>query len=225
VEGNGQSHLAEAIMHLREMRGGRVSVDDEDVTHASVAQRHAAGLAYIPADRRSVGSVTQMSIADNAVLGLHRKHRRGVFRNFREARATAGALVERFSVRGSGIDVAAGKLSGGNLQKLILGREIMRGARVLIVEQPTRGLDVGAIESVWRELLRERREGKAILLISAELEELLNLADRIAVMFEGRIMGVLNGPDTNAEEIGSMMAGIPIGLRVSFRGEAHGEAP
>jgi general nucleoside transport system ATP-binding protein len=225
VDGNGQSHLAEAIMHLREITGGHVFLDGADITDLSVSRRHAAGLAYIPADRRYVGSVTQMSIVDNAVLGLHRKYRRGIFRNFRTARAATDALVERFGVRSSGIDFAAGKLSGGNLQKLILGREIMRGARVLIVEQPTRGLDVGAVESVWRELLRERQEGKAILLISAELEELLNLADRIAVMFEGRIVGVVKGTETNAEEIGSMMGGIRTASGVSFRGEAHGEAP
>jgi general nucleoside transport system ATP-binding protein len=215
VDGNGQSHLAEAIMHLRDVKSGRVLLDGADITHFSVTRHHAAGLAYIPADRRHVGSVTQMSVADNAVLGLHRKYARGIFRNIRKARATTGTLIERFGVRGAGIDFAAGKLSGGNLQKLILGREIMRGSRVLIVEQATRGLDVGAIEAVWGELLRERQEGKAILLISAELEELLNLADRIAVMFEGRIMGIVDATETSAEEIGSMMGGIP--LRGAFR--------
>jgi general nucleoside transport system ATP-binding protein len=210
VDGNGQSHLAEAIMHLRKVKSGRVSLDGVDVTRASVAEHHAAGLAYIPADRRHVGSVIQMSVADNAILGLQRKYTRGILTNIREARASAKGLVEQFGIRTSGIDLAAGKLSGGNLQKLILGREIMRGARVLIVEQPTRGLDVGAIEQVWRELLRLRQEGKAILLISAELEELLNLADRIAVMFEGRIIGIVNAAKTSTEEIGSMMAGIPM---------------
>jgi ABC-type uncharacterized transport system ATPase subunit len=210
VDGNGQSQLAEAIMHLRKLKSGRVLLNGVDVSQASVAEHHAAGLAYIPADRRHVGSVIQMSVADNAILGLHRKYKRGILTNIREARASAQGLVEQFAIRTSGIDLAAGKLSGGNLQKLILGREIMRGARVLIVEQPTRGLDVGAIEQVWRELLRLRQEGKAILLISSELEELLNLADRIAVMFEGRIMGIVNTAETSAEGIGSMMAGIPM---------------
>jgi general nucleoside transport system ATP-binding protein len=229
VDGNGQSHLAEAIMHLCDVKSGRVVLDGEDITHVSVTRRHAAGLAYVPADRRHVGSVTQMSVADNAVLGLQRKYARGIFRNIRETRATTGALVERFGVRGAGIDFAAGRLSGGNLQKLILGREIMRGSRVLIVEQATRGLDVGAIEAVWGELLRERQEGKAILLISAELEELLNLADRIAVMFAGRIMGVVNAAETSAEELGSMMGGIPLAapfpdLPASFGEKQRGEA-
>jgi general nucleoside transport system ATP-binding protein len=229
VDGNGQSHLAEAIMHLRAVKSGHVLVGGMDVTNLSAARHHAAGLAYIPADRRHVGSVTEMSVADNAILGLHRKHRRGILRNASAARAAAGALVERFGVRGSGVDSAAGKLSGGNLQKLILGREIMRGAKVLIIEQPTRGLDVGAVESVWCELLRERQEGKAILLISAELGELLNLADRIAVMFEGRVMGVVDAAGASAEEIGSMMAGIPTAGTLqspaaSTEEAAHGEA-
>jgi simple sugar transport system ATP-binding protein len=229
VDGNGQSHLAEAIMHLRDVKSGRVVLSGADITDLSVARRHAAGLAYIPADRRHVGSVPEMSVADNAILGLQRKHARGIFRNVRQARASAAALVERFGVRGSGVDRAAGKLSGGNLQKLILGREIMRGAKVLIVEQPTRGLDVGAVESVWRELLRERQEGKAILLISAELEELLNLADRIAVMFEGRVMGIVEPTAASAEAIGAMMAGLPAASAsrpsgISAEEKAHGEA-
>jgi len=118
----------------------------------------------------------KMSVADNAILGLQRKYTRSLFRSFVDARESAEALVTRFGIRSSGIDLAAGKLSGGNLQKLILGREIMRGSAALVVEHPTRGLDVGAVESVWRELLHARQEGKAILLISTELDELLNLA-------------------------------------------------
>jgi simple sugar transport system ATP-binding protein len=168
-----------------------------------------------------------MSVADNAILGLQRKYTRGLFRGIRDARESAQGLISRFGVRTAGIDFAAGKLSGGNLQKLILGREIMRGAAALIVEQPTRGLDVGAVEAVWRELLRARQEGQAILLISAELEELLNLADRIAVMFEGRIMGVVDAKGASVEEIGLLMAGIAPGNSPAARGvnkeTRHGE--
>jgi simple sugar transport system ATP-binding protein len=152
-----------------------------------------------------------MSVAENAILGLQRKYTRGMFRGIRVARESALELVSRFGIRTAGIDFAAGKLSGGNLQKLILGREIMRGAAALVVEQPTRGLDVGAVEAVWGELLRARQEGKAILLISTELEELLNLADRIAVMYEGRVMGVVDAAGAAVEEIGLMMAGIAAG--------------
>ena len=211
VDGNGQSELAEAILHLREIRSGRVLLNGADVTGLSVAQHRTMGISYVPADRRHIGSVTEMSVADNAILGLQRKYTRGIFRGIREARESALGLVARFGIRTAGIDFAAGKLSGGNLQKLILGREIMRGAAALVVEQPTRGLDVGAVEAVWGELLRARQEGKAILLISTELEELLNLADRIAVMYEGRIMGVVDAAGASVEEIGLMMAGITAG--------------
>ncbi len=208
VDGNGQSELARAIMHMLEVESGRVLLNGADVTRISVAEHRRLGISYVPADRRHVGSVTEMSVADNAILGLQRKYTRGIFRDIREARESAQSLVARFGIRGAGIEYAAGKLSGGNLQKLILGREIMRGSGVLIVEHPTRGLDVGAVEAVWKELLNARQEGKAILLISSELEELLNLADRIAVIFEGRIMGVVDAEGASVEEIGLMMAGV-----------------
>jgi simple sugar transport system ATP-binding protein len=226
VDGNGQSELAEAIMHLREIEGGRVLLNGAEVTRLSVARHRSMGISYVPADRRHVGSVAEMSVADNAILGLRRKYTRGLFRNIRDSRKSAEALVARFGIRSSGIDFAAGKLSGGNLQKLILGREITRGSKTLIVEHPTRGLDVGAVEAVWRELLLARQEGKAILLISAELDELLNLADRIAVMFEGRIMGVVNPATASVEEIGLMMAGIATGTSIGggeMEETRHGE--
>jgi simple sugar transport system ATP-binding protein len=153
-----------------------------------------------------------MSVADNAILGSQRQRTRGLFPGLfldrRKIREFAEALIARFGVRASGIEALAGKLSGGNLQKLILGREILQDAAAMVVEQPTRGLDVGAVESVWLELLRERERGKAILLISAELEELMNLADRIAVMFEGRIVGILNAASVTQEKLGLMISGI-----------------
>jgi general nucleoside transport system ATP-binding protein len=211
VDGNGQSELAEAILHLRNIESGRVLLNGADVTGQSVAQHRALGISYVPADRRRVGSVTEMSVADNAILGLQRKFARGIFRDIRGARESAQALATRFGIRAAGMDMAAGKLSGGNLQKLILGREILRGSAALVVEHPTRGLDVGAVGSVWGELSRAREEGKAILLISVELEELLNLADRIAVLFEGRIMGIFDAANAPLEEIGAMMAGISVG--------------
>jgi simple sugar transport system ATP-binding protein len=215
VDGNGQSELARSIMHMLEVESGRVLLNGADVTRLSVAQHRRLGISYVPADRRHVGSVTEMSVADNAILGLQRKYKRGIFRGVREARESAQGLVVRFGIRGAGIEYAAGKLSGGNLQKLILGREIMRGSAALIVEHPTRGLDVGAVESVWGELLGAREEGKAILLISSELEELLNLADSIAVIFEGRIMGVVDAAGASVEEIGLMMAGVQAGATLA----------
>jgi simple sugar transport system ATP-binding protein len=208
VDGNGQSQLAEAIMHLRPALQGQVFLDQHEVTRLSVAQHRALGLSYIPADRRHVGAITEMSVADNAILGSQRERTRGLFLDRRKIREYAERLVARFGVRASGIGAMAGKLSGGNLQKLILGREILQDAAAIVVEQPTRGLDVGAVESVWVELLRERERGKAILLISAELEELMNLADRIAVMFEGRIVGILDAANVTQEKLGLMISGV-----------------
>ncbi len=208
VDGNGQSQLAEAIMHLRPAHQGQVFLDQREVTRLTVAQHRALGLSYIPADRRHVGAVTEMSVADNAILGSQRQRTRGLFLDRPKIREYAERLVARFGVRASGIGAMAGKLSGGNLQKLILGREILQDAAAIVVEQPTRGLDVGAVESVWLELLRERERGKAILLISAELEELMNLADRIAVMFEGRIVGILDAATVTQEKLGLMISGV-----------------
>jgi general nucleoside transport system ATP-binding protein len=210
VDGNGQSQLAEAIMHLRAAHQGRVLINDHDVTRVTVAQHRALGLSYVPADRRHVGSITQMSLSDNAILGTQRQRTRGPFLDRRKIRAYAEKLIARFGVRSAGIGAMAGKLSGGNLQKLILGREILQDAAAIVVEQPTRGLDVGAVESVWLELLQERARGKAILLISAEREELMNLADRIAVMFEGRLVGILNAANVTIDKLGLMISGIAL---------------
>lgn len=209
VDGNGQSQLAEATMNLRTVESGRIELRGVDLTRATPAEHRAMGLAYLPADRRGVGSIVEMTVADNALLGSQRRLTRGrwCFRDEPAIRAHAARVVSRFGVRTPSLDFAAGKLSGGNLQRLTLGRELMRDPAALVVEQPTRGLDVGAIETVWAELLSERAAGKAILLISAELDEIFNLADRIAVMFEGRILSVLPSAKATAETVGMLMAG------------------
>jgi general nucleoside transport system ATP-binding protein len=210
VDGNGQSQLAEAIMHVRPAHQGKVFLDDREVTRMTVAQHRTLGLSYIPADRRHVGSIPEMSLSDNAILGSQRKRTRWWFLDNGKIREYAEKLITRFGVRPANINARAGKLSGGNLQKLILGREVMQDATAMVVEQPTRGLDVGAVESVWLELLKERERGKAILLISAELEELMNLADRIAVIFEGRIVGILDAANATQEKLGLMISGIAL---------------
>jgi ABC-type uncharacterized transport system ATPase subunit len=210
VDGNGQSELAQALLGLRTIEGGSILLNGRDITEARVAERRALGLAYVPADRRNVGSVADLSIADNAMLTQPRSNTRHSLFNKTLIRARAQTIITRFGVRGANDETPASKLSGGNLQKVILGREIMAAPKVLVVEQPTRGLDVGAIESIWAELLRERAKGTAILLVSAELEELLNLADRIAVMYEGRIVGVVDPASATAEQLGMMMAGTPL---------------
>jgi simple sugar transport system ATP-binding protein len=209
VDGNGQSELVEALFGLRPVAGGQVALDGQDITGWTPSARRAAHMAYLPADRRHVGSVADLSITDNAVLGSQRRYARlrGTWRDRRAAAAHARALIARFGIRAPGPDFPAGKLSGGNLQKLVLGREVARDPGVLVVEQPTRGLDVGAIETVWAELLAQRAQGRAILLVSAELEEILNLADRIAVIFDGRIVGILPGDGADVATLGLMMAG------------------
>jgi len=208
VDGNGQSELAGAIMNLMPITGGRVVFNGEDVTKASPVLHHQKGLAYVPADRRHVGALTDLPIHRNAVLGRHLEFvsPAGMMDESR-IESFSKTLIERFGIRPNSPAYMAGKLSGGNLQKLILGREVMRDPRAIVIEQPTRGLDVGAIEVVWREIIAQRDAGKAILLISAELEEIFNLSDRIAVIYNGQIMGVVETADASMEEIGLMMAG------------------
>jgi simple sugar transport system ATP-binding protein len=212
VDGNGQPQLAQALLNLCPIKAGRVLIGSQDVTRLSPAEHRAKGMAYVPADRRHVGSVAELSVADNAILGTqaHRTQAGGLIRDEDANRGFAKVLVERFGVRTPDLDLPAGKLSGGNLQKLVLGREMIREPGILIVEQPTRGLDVGAVETVWGELLKARASGMAVLLISADFEEILNLADRIAVMFEGRIVGILPTAKASAETLGLMMAGAPV---------------
>ena len=209
VDGNGQSELAEALMNLRPINQGRVLVFNTDITYASPSAHRAAGIAYIPADRRKVGSIGELSIAYNTILGNLRTYTMAgrLFLNERHIRTHAADLVKRYDVRAPGIAFEAGKLSGGNLQKVVLGREVLREPRVLIAEQPTRGLDVGAAEYVQRQLLAERDRGVAVLLISAELDEIIALSDRIAVIYRGEIMGIVNSGQADIEAIGLMMAG------------------
>ncbi len=211
VDGNGQAQLAQALMQLCPVTSGRVWIGGQDVTRLSPAGRRAAGMAYVPADRRHVGSVAELSMIDNAALGTQARRARagGLIRDEGADRGFAKALAARFSVRAAHLGQPAGTLSGGNLQKLVLGREMMREPAILIVEQPTRGLDAGAVEAVWGELLAARAGGMAVLLISADLEEILNLADRIAVMSGGRIAGTLPAAHASAERLGLMMAGAP----------------
>jgi len=208
VDGNGQAELVEALFGLRRVASGGVTFKDEDITYWSPARRRAARIGYVPADRRHVGALVDLSILENAMLGdLGRYRRTGDLLDRGLGLADARRLIERFGVRVSGPTFPAGKLSGGNLQKVVLGREVMREPDLLIVEQPSRGLDIGATRAVWGELMDQRSAGKAILLVSAELEEILNLSDRIAVMFNGRIAGILDAGEADLTTIGALMAG------------------
>ena len=209
VAGNGQLELAECIAGLRRLAEGRVIVGGADVTNAAPCTVMAAGVAYIPADRLGVGLVPNLSTVDNAILHKYRQAGmcRGGFVDYGAACTYADTLIERFDISVPLAQAPVKVLSGGNMQKLLLAREIDQQPRLLIAEHPTRGLDVGATEFVHKTLLAQRDQGVAVLLISEDLDEILMVADRVAVMYEGRIMGILDAHDADIEQIGLMMAG------------------
>jgi len=212
VAGNGQTELAEVITGLRAAQDGQVVVQERDVTNQPAALTIDEGLAYIPADRNGVGSSPNLSLTDNLILKSYRRSPIGAgWRvNLSLARQQAEQLVEQFNVQTPNIDTPARSLSGGNLQKLILAREISRQPKVIVAVYPTRGLDVGAIESVHQMLINERDRGAGILLISEELDELLSLSNRINVIYEGQIIGEVPPEDDQVNNIGLMMAGAKV---------------
>jgi simple sugar transport system ATP-binding protein len=208
VDGNGQSELVEAITGLRKPESGRIVAAGEDVTNEGSRGSLDAGVGHIPEDRQRRGLVLDFTLAENIALHDYREEPESKWGWLYPKRMIARAtrLLKEFDVRGGGPKTPAASLSGGNQQKVILAREISRDPKVLIAAQPTRGLDVGAIEFVHRRLITERDEGRAILLVSFELDEILSLADRILVVYEGRIVGEYT-PDVSAEELGIAMTG------------------
>ncbi len=209
VAGNGQTELAEVITGLRPATGGQVIAQGEDVTNRPGAHTIDRGLSYIPADRTGVGTSPNLDLTDNLILKSYRQPPigKGWRVDLTLARERAKELVAQFNVMAPGVDTPARLLSGGNLQKLILAREISQQPKVIIAVYPVRGLDVGAIESIHQMLIDERDRGAAILLISEDLDELLSLSDRIVVVYEGQIMGQVPPDDERINEIGLMMAG------------------
>jgi simple sugar transport system ATP-binding protein len=209
VEGNGQRELAQAIMGLLPPASGSIRLDGKEIAGHSVRDIRNAGVAYIPEDRHGQGLVLDMTLWENALLGRHDDEpfsgRAGVLSLGRIKRLAAD-LVERFDVRALNVDVNASTLSGGNQQKLILARELESSPVLLVASQPTRGLDVGAIEFVWRMILEQKAAGRAVLLISAELDEIYALSDRILTLYEGRITGAFP-PDVEPERLGRAMLG------------------
>ena len=208
VNGNGQSELAEVIVGLRRQTGGRVQLGGEEIDRHSVSMRRHAGVRYVPADRRGVGSIDALSITENVILGSCDRFSNRGFVQRRDASRKAEELIDRYEVLTPSTDFLAGNLSGGNLQKLILARELEGGARLLVVEQPTRGLDVKATLRVRQTLLDCRDAGMGVLLISVDLDELLELSDRIGVMFDGRMIAVLPNEDIDVRDLGLLMAGV-----------------
>ena len=208
VDGNGQTELIDALTGLRRADAGRIVVEGRDVTGANARKHFELGVGHIPEDRQRRGLVLEFTLAEN--IGLHDYRKRPYSRLGwlypKRLLERARRLIAEFDVRGGGPKTAGGALSGGNQQKVILAREIDRDPRILIAAQPTRGLDVGAIEFVHRRLVEERDEGRAVLLVSLELEEVLSLADRILVIYEGEIVGEFS-PSATEEELGVAMTG------------------
>lgn len=211
VQGNGQTELAEALVGLRSVLSGsgKISIKGNDVTGESVRHRLEMGMAYIPEDRKTDGLVSEFSIAENFMINASYRSRftTGPNINFAARREIADQLVKDFDVRTPSADTPAGKLSGGNQQKVVVARELSRNVDLLIASQPTRGVDVGSIEFIHERIVAERDERKAVVLISTELDEVLSLADRIAVMYRGKIVGIVD-PTTSREQLGKMMAGV-----------------
>jgi simple sugar transport system ATP-binding protein len=215
VEGNGQSELVEVLAGTRRATGGHVLLGDRDVTAFDARMERESGIAHIPEDRRGTGLVLAYSIADNLVLGRQRAPAfswHGMVLRISAIKAWAKRLVKEFDIRAGNIDVLARTLSGGNQQKIIVAREMGNRPRVLLAAQPTRGVDIGAIEFIHRRLVAERDEGTAVLLVSAELEEIRSLSDRIAVFYEGRIVSI-EPADTPEERLGLLMTGGGSGTR------------
>jgi len=209
VSGNGQRELAEAVTGLRRVEAGRVVVRGLDMTNQGARAVFDAGVAHVPEERMKLGIAPGLPLYENAVLKQH--HRTKFFNRFlmaqRALKQHARQVVSRFQVAAPAIDVQTNHLSGGNIQKLILGRELSENPTLLVASHPTYGLDVGATEYLRRQLLLHRKRGGAVLLISEDLEEIMGLCDRIAVLFHGEFMGILKAEDANLQDIGLMMAG------------------
>jgi simple sugar transport system ATP-binding protein len=210
IDGNGQDELVQALVGLCKSDSGSILLNGKDITRAPIRARFDQGLGHIPEDRHRHGLVLDFTLAENCVLHDYRKKPYcgwGVLRP-EAIKAQAERLIQEFDVRsGKGPDTAARSMSGGNQQKAIVAREIDRSPAALIVAQPTRGLDVGAIEYIHKRILAERDKGRAILLVSFDLDEILELSDRIAVIHSGEIVGVVNPSETNEQELGLLMSG------------------
>ena len=206
VEGNGQTELVEALAGLRHATGSIV-LAGHDLVAASVRERGDAGLSHIPEDRHERGLLLDYSVADNLILGQQHRFTRGVTLDTARVLAHARTLIQAYDVRPTDPELSARALSGGNQQKLVVAREMAREFKVLLAAQPTRGVDVGAIEFIHARLREARDQGKAVLLVSADLAEVLALADRVAVMYRGRFVAVLPRADATPEVIGPLMTG------------------
>ncbi|MEG1001757.1 MAG: ABC transporter ATP-binding protein [Clostridium sp.] len=214
VEGNGQTELVEAITGLRKVDSGNIIYKGEDITNEKIRKRINKGIAHIPEDRHKRGLVLDYSLEENMIIELYNKEpfsKKGIL-NKGAIRKYAEKILKEFDVRsGEGAISKSRTLSGGNQQKAIIGREVSLNPDLLIAVQPTRGLDVGSIEYIHKRLIEQRDNGKAVLLVSLELDEILNVSDRIAIVNGGELIGVVDAKETNENEVGLMMAGIKEG--------------
>jgi ABC-type uncharacterized transport system ATPase subunit len=210
VQGNGQTELADALTSLRKVESGTIQLLGHDITHATPRQVIEAGVAHIPEDRQKHGLVLSYPVADNLVLSTYYlpPFSRGIELDERAIVANARTLIQKYDIRTPSALTTAGSLSGGNQQKVIVARELSRVTQVIIAVQPTRGLDVGSIEFIHKQLIAARDFGVAVLLISAELDEILALSDRIAVMYKGAILDIVPAREATREKLGLLMAGV-----------------
>jgi simple sugar transport system ATP-binding protein len=209
VEGNGQAELVDAVMGLRPLAAGRIRLGDEDITAWSTRQRREAGLGFIPEDRHRQGMLLEATLWENRILGHQTRPpaAKGWFIDRKAARADTERVMRDYDVRAPGPDTLAVALSGGNQQKLIVGREMESGPRLLVASHPTRGVDIGAQAAIWELLKKARAEGMGILLISADLDELIGLSDTLHVMLRGRLVATLDPASVTPEELGGHMTG------------------
>lgn len=212
VQGNGQTELVEAITGMQSATSGKITFLGHDITHATPRQVTELGSAHVPEDRQRDGLVLNFPVADNLVLNMYYQppFARGMVMNETSIIQHANKEIKDFDVRTPSALTPAGKLSGGNQQKVIVARELSRPIKLLIASQPTRGLDVGSIEYIHAQIIRRRDDGVAVLLVSTELDEIMQLADRIAVMYRGQIVAIVPAVDITKEYIGLLMAGVPL---------------
>ncbi|HTM76140.1 MAG TPA: ATP-binding cassette domain-containing protein, partial [Devosia sp.] len=213
VSGNGQSELLEAVCGMRDQRAGTVILNGQPLSlegDDGAARARAAGLAHVPEDRQRMGLVTGFSEWENSILGYQNspEYGPGAFLDINAAKRQAAERIATFDVRPADINLKTALFSGGNQQKIVLAREMERNPEVLVVGQPTRGVDIGAIEFIHNQIIKMRDAGKAILLVSVELDEIRSLSDRILVMFDGQIVGEADPATATEGELGLMMAGI-----------------
>jgi len=211
VDGNGQAELAEVIAGLRKVQKGEIIMDGKPITTLSPRKIRELGLAYVPQDRLETGLILEYSIAENLILDrwYFEKYSGRVFLKNNEIKNFAKKAVSEFEIKTPGINVPVNSLSGGNLQKVLMARELARNPKVLVVHNPTRGLDIGATHYIHEQLIKQRDAGVGVLMISLDLDEILTVADRIAVIYEGKIMAVMDAKDADVDHIGLLMGGKP----------------